>query len=157
MPAWLGRQAKHLTCYISTHCAQRYIAYFVGSFGIFNIFHIFAARKIMRRIRTYSAFVLLLLFSCYYCGISMLQHTHIVHGSSIVHSHLGGDAQHDHSQSQYAVIDILSEFQTEQAETVHFDATPFYRFYETSCEYNAPAYLSKVQSAHALRGPPAEA
>ncbi len=109
----------------------------------------------MRRIRTYSAFVLLLLFSCYYCGISMLQHTHIVHGSSIVHSHLGGDAQHDHSQSQYAVIDILSEFQTEQAETVHFDAAPFYRFYETSCEYIAPAYLSKVQSAHVLRGPPA--
>lgn len=111
----------------------------------------------MRRIRTYSAFVLLLLFSCYYCGISMLQHTHIVHGSSIVHSHLGGDAQHEHSQSQYAVIDILSEFQTEQAETAHFDATPFYQFYETSCEYNAPAYLSKVQSAHVLRGPPAEA
>lgn len=133
------------------------MAYFVGSFGIFNIFPIFAARKIMRRIRTYSAFVLLLLFSCYYCGISMLQHTHIVHGSSIVHSHLGGSSQHDHSQSQYAVIDILSEFQTEQAETVHFDATPFYRFYETSCEYNAPAYLSKVQSAHVLRGPPAEA
>ena len=111
----------------------------------------------MRRIRTYSAFVLLLLFSCYYCGISMLQHTHIVQGSSIVHSHLGGNSQHDHSQSQYAVIDILSEFQTEQAETVHFDATPFYRFYETSCEYIAPAYLSKVQSAHVLRGPPAEA
>ena len=133
------------------------MAYIVGSFGIFNIFPIFAARKIMRRIRTYSAFVLLLLFSCYYCGISMLQHTHIVHGSSIVHSHLGGSSQHDHSQSQYAVIDILSEFQTEQAETVHFDATPFYRFYETSCEYNAPAYLSKVQSAHVLRGPPAEA
>ena len=133
------------------------MAYFVGSFGIFNIFPIFAARKIMRRIRTYSAFVLLLLFSCYYCGISMLQHTHIVHGSSIVHSHLGGSSQHDHSQSQYAVIDILSEFQTEQAETLHFDATPFYRFYETSCEYNAPAYLSKVQSAHVLRGPPAEA
>ena len=109
----------------------------------------------MRRIRTYSAFVLLLLFSCYYCGISMLQHTHIVHGSSIVHSHLGGSSQHDHSQSQYAVIDILSEFQTEQAETLHFDATPFYRFHETSCEYNAPAYLSKVQSAHVLRGPPA--
>lgn len=109
----------------------------------------------MRHIRTYSAFVLLLLFSCYYCGISMLQHTHIVHGSSIVHSHLGGDAQHDHSQSQYAVIDILSEFQSEQAETVHFDSAPFYKFYETTCEYNAPAYLIQAQSAHVLRGPPA--
>lgn len=109
----------------------------------------------MRRIRTYSAFVLLLLFSCYYCGISMLQHTHIVHGSSIVHSHLGGSSQHDHSQSQYAVIDILSEFQSEQAETVHFDATPFYQFYETSSEYYAPVYLSQVHSAHVLRGPPA--
>ena len=87
----------------------------------------------------------------------MLQHTHIVHGSSIVHSHLGGNSQHDHSQSQYAVIDILSEFQTEQAETAHFAAAPFYKFYETSSEYNAPAYLSQAQSAHVLRGPPAQA
>ena len=125
MPAWLGRQAKHLTCYISTHCAQRYIAYFVGNFGVFNIFPIFAARKIMRRIRTYSAFVLLLLFSCYYLGISVFQHTHIAHGTSIVHSHLGGGSDHDHSDSQYAVIDILSNLQSEEAAGVFFDGAPF--------------------------------
>ena len=109
----------------------------------------------MRHIRTYSAFVLLLLFSCYYCGISMLQHTHISNGTSIVHSHLGGNADHKHSDSQIAVIDILSQFQSEYAEIVHFDAAPFYKFYETSSEYNAPAYLSQAQSAHVLRGPPA--
>ena len=108
----------------------------------------------MRRIRTYSAFVLLLLFSCYYCGISMLQHTHIVHGSSIVHSHLGGDADHEHSDSQIAVIDMLSQFQSEYAETAHFDALPFHLFSESCNEYHAPAYLRQVQSAHGLRGPP---
>lgn len=108
----------------------------------------------MRRVRTYSAFVLLLLFSCYYCGISMMQHTHIVHGSSIVHSHLGGNGDHDHSDSQIAVLDMLSQFQSEYAETAHFDAIPFYLFYESCNEYYAPAYLSQVQSAHGLRGPP---
>lgn len=84
----------------------------------------------MRRIRTYSAFVLLLLFCCYYSGISMHHHTHITNGSSIVHSHLGGDAQHEHSESQYAVIDILSQFHSEYAETVHFDAAPLQQFTE---------------------------
>lgn len=132
------------------------MAYFVGSFGIFNIFPIFAARKIMRRIRTYSAFVLLLLFSCYYCGISMLQHTHIVHGSSIVHSHLGGGSSHEHSDSQIAVIDMLSQFQSELAQTAHFDALPFYLFTESRSEYHAPVYLNQVLSAYSLRGPPAE-
>ena len=109
----------------------------------------------MRHTKTYSAFVLLLLFSCYYWGISMMQHTHISNGTSIVHSHLGGDAQHDHSDSQYTVIDMLSQFQSEYAETAQFNATPFYRFYETSSEYQTPAYISQAQSAHALRGPPA--
>lgn len=108
----------------------------------------------MRRIRAYSAFVLLLLFCCYYCGISMHQHTHITNGSSVVHSHIGGDAQHEHSESQYAVIDILSQFNSEYAETVHFDAAPLQQFTEPFIDCCTPAHISQVQSAHAQRGPP---
>ena len=47
---------------------------------------------------------LMVIFCSYYAGISMFSHTHIANGSSVVHSHLGGDADHDHSDSQYAVI-----------------------------------------------------
>lgn len=109
----------------------------------------------MRRLRTYMAFALLLLFSCYYCGISMMQHTHIANGSSIVHSHLGGDSKHDHSDSQYAVIDMLSCFDSEQAETAHVEFTPVLFFSESCIGYHAPEYLIQVQDVHTLRGPPA--
>ena len=57
----------------------------------------------------------MLLFSCYYSSISLFSHAHIVGGVSVVHSHFGGDSDHNHSDSQYAVIDILSQFQSESA------------------------------------------
>ena len=69
----------------------------------------------MKKERAYKAVLLLLLFSCYYCGISMFSHAHILNGSSIVHSHFGGASDHEHDDSQYAVIDVLSQFQTEYA------------------------------------------
>lgn len=119
-----------------------------------RIFHYLCGPKIMRRLRTYMAFALLLLFSCYYCGISMMQHTHIANGSSIVHSHLGGDSKHDHSDSQYAVIDMLSCFDSEQAETAHVEFTPALFFSESCIGYHAPEYLIQVQDVHTLRGPP---
>ena len=108
----------------------------------------------MRRIRTYSAFMLLLLFSCYYCGISMLQHTHIVHGSSIVHSHLGGSADHNHSDSQYAVIDILSTFQSEAAVECDVCPTPFFLLSDSCHEYQTPSVPGESVQALTLRGPP---
>ena len=69
---------------------------------------------------------LLLIFGSYYAGVSMFAHTHIVHGSSVVHSHLGGDADHDHSDGQYAVIDLLSSFQSECAEYTFNLENPFF-------------------------------
>lgn len=101
------------------------------------------------------AFVMLMLFSFYYCSISMAQHTHVANGSSIVHSHLGGDSKHDHSDSQYAVIDMLSGFDSEQAETAQLEFTPIFFFSESCTGYQAPEYLIQVQDAQTLRGPPA--
>jgi hypothetical protein len=98
----------------------------------------------------------MMLFSCYYLGISVFQHTHTVHGSSIVHSHFGGGTVHQHSDDQIAVIDMLSQFQSELAQTANFEALPFYLFTESRSEYHAPVYLSQVLSAYSLRGPPAE-
>ena len=104
--------------------------------------------------RTLFAAVLLLLFSCYYSGISMFSHVHIVHGSSVVHSHLGGNAEHDHSDSEYAVIDILSHFQSEAAFD-HYDiSTPFFLLTESLTEYQGASYLNEVYSELTLRGPP---
>ena len=108
----------------------------------------------MRRFREYSAALLLLLFCCYYSGISMFSHVHLVNGSSIVHSHLGGNADHDHSDSQYAVIDILSHFQSECVSSPCGVDAPDAQFIESGFCYDAPALISRAHSLHSLRGPP---
>lgn len=108
----------------------------------------------MRRFREYSAALLLLLFSCYYSGISMFSHVHLVNGSSIVHSHLGGGAEHQHSDSQYAVIDILSHFQSECADCLYGVDAPFIQSVECCFSYDAPAFECGVHSVSSLRGPP---
>ena len=84
----------------------------------------------------------------------MFSHAHIANGSSIVHSHLGGGADHNHSDSQYAVIDILSNFQSECAVVFHGMAAPMTQLSESSVGYLVPLHLSEVHSANALRGPP---
>ncbi len=108
----------------------------------------------MGLIRTYSASLLLVLFCCYYSGISMFSHVHIVNGSSIVHSHLGGGADHDHSDSQYAVIDILSNFQSESAVDSCSVGLPFFLLSESHTGYECPDCLDNGHPVHSLRGPP---
>ena len=108
----------------------------------------------MRHLRTYCAVILLALFSCYYAGISLFFHTHIVNGSTVVHSHLGGSADHNHSDSQYAVIDILSHFQSESAVGYIGVPSPFFLLSESYIVYYAPVCLNVEQAVNTLRGPP---
>ena len=108
----------------------------------------------MRRTRSYKALILLLIFCSYYAGISMFSHVHISNGSSIVHSHLGGSSEHDHSESQYAVIDILSHFQSEYAVSFHSVGVPFILLSESCTAYDAPSYMNEVHAVQTLRGPP---
>ena len=108
----------------------------------------------MRRTRPYKALILLLIFCSYYAGISMFSHVHISNGSSIVQSHLGGSAEHDHSESQYAVIDILSNFQSEYAASFHSVGVPFILLSESHTAYDAPSCLNGVHYVLTLRGPP---
>ena len=97
---------------------------------------------------------LYLLFGCYYSGISLFSHTHVVNGSSVVHSHLGGGADHDHSDSQYAVIDILSDFQSESATGFYSVGTVFFQLSESYTGYLAPSLQDEAFPVHMLRGPP---
>ena len=108
----------------------------------------------MKITRKHIAFFLTLIFCTYYAGISMFSHTHIVNSTSIVHSHLGGGASHDHSDSQYAVIDILSNFQSESAVLCHGFCTPFLLLSESHAEYVEPSYLNEADPVGSLRGPP---
>ena len=128
----------------------------MGSSIVFlQIFLIFAPLDgKMRNFKRNMAVVLMLIFCSYYAGISMFSHTHITNGSSIVHSHLGGGADHDHSDSQYAVIDILSNFQTEAASVFIGIESPFFQLSESFTGYIAPSFLGEVCPALDLRGPP---
>ena len=108
----------------------------------------------MRCIKTYTALFLMVVFCSYYAGISMFSHVHLVNGSSIVHSHLGGGNEHSHSDSQYAVIDMLSHFQSECAADLFFDGIPFFLLSETVYRYDSPLLLQNVSLALSLRGPP---
>ena len=108
----------------------------------------------MRHLRAYCAVILLALFSCYYAGISLFFHTHIVNGSTVVHSHLGGSADHNHSDLQYAVIDILSNFQSEGAVDCDVCPTPFFFLSDSCHEYQAPSVQGESVQVLTLRGPP---
>ena len=108
----------------------------------------------MRTLRTYLASLLLAIFSCYLSGISLFSHVHIVNGVSIVHSHFGGGAEHNHSDSQFAVIDILSHFQSEAAADIVTVCTPFFITTDICTDYSAPEILNGCASVLLLRGPP---
>lgn len=108
----------------------------------------------MRYVKTYTALFLMVVFCSYYAGISMFSHTHISNGSSIVHSHLGGNAEHNHSDSQYVVIDILSNFQSETAATFQSAGSPLQTITESYAVHEAPDYLFHVHTAFKHRGPP---
>ncbi len=108
----------------------------------------------MKKLRAFLALGMMLIFCCYYTGISLFSHAHIVHGSYIVHSHLGGGNEHDHSDTQYAVIEILSNFQSEYAVVFHNTCTPFLLLSESHTGYDAPSIPDEVHVILALRGPP---
>ena len=104
--------------------------------------------------RTYFASLLLALFCCYFSGISLFSHTHIFNGTSVVHSHLGGKSSHDHSESQYVVIDILSHFQSEYAVDFCSVSAPFMQDAGSSAVYEFSVQPDRIHPAHSLRGPP---
>ena len=109
----------------------------------------------MRHVKSYSALILLLIFSCYYSGISFFSHTHIVNGASVIHSHWYGDSDHDHTENQYAVIDLLSNFQSEGAVSFNAVASPMaIQLSDSSANYTAPFYQDAAISLCTLRGPP---
>ena len=108
----------------------------------------------MRTMRTYLASLLLALFCCYFSGISLFSHVHIVHGGTVVHSHLGGGSEHNHSDGQYAVIDMLSLFQSEAAGDLFSISSPLFYSSEICIGYSAQDILNGASSVQSLRGPP---
>jgi hypothetical protein len=108
----------------------------------------------MRNLRTYCAVLFLLLFSWYFSNINLFPHYHSVQGNSVIHSHFGGTTEHDHSDNGFAVIDLLSNFQTESAESVHIPEAFFCLIYEICSGIVISAYDEGWSLVNTLRGPP---
>ena len=108
----------------------------------------------MKRIRSYSAFFLLLVFLCYYSSIRFFSHVHIVNGNSIVHSHFGGSSDHNHTDSEYTVIDILSQFQSDVIADYSHTEAPFFLLSEITIGVDQSAIVTAIFDCCTRRGPP---
>ena len=108
----------------------------------------------MKSLRKYSSILLLIIFGCYYTSINFFSHTHIINGHTIVHSHLGGDTEHAHSESQFTVIDIISQFQSESAPEFYLADGYLYHISDILTEYHELSDVNDVRNMNLLRGPP---
>ncbi|MBO5418845.1 MAG: hypothetical protein J6A22_02050 [Bacteroidales bacterium] len=108
----------------------------------------------MGKLKTYIAYVLALVFCSYMAGISLFTHTHISNGSSIIHSHLGGGSDHEHTDSEFAIIDILSDFQSESPTVFYGIDSALHILSESISVYVSHSYLNGYNTAFFLRGPP---
>ena len=76
---------------------------------------------------------LLVLFVLFYADITMFEHTHIINGITIVHSHFHTKAHEKtptggHTETEITFIAITSLFQTFEDILTHFDTTLFLIF-----------------------------
>ena len=107
----------------------------------------------MAQIRKHISLLLLILFSCYYSGISFFPHTHIVNGGQIAHSHLGGGSSHSHSDAQIKLIEFLSQFCTEDIVDYCHVQTPHHLLSEVYTSYQQTTLEGSPYTLF-LRGPP---
>ena len=108
----------------------------------------------MRKIQTYSAAFFLLLFSWYFASINLFPHLHYVNGNTLAHSHFGGNFDHEHTDGEYKVIDLLSHCESESVMVQTISVEPFYLSSEPVTSYVIDWDSEVERSVNALRGPP---
>jgi len=108
----------------------------------------------MTLLRKYVTPLLLILFCWYFASTNLRGHVHIINGTTIAHSHPGAYDGHSHSDSQFATIDILTHFQTEQPDVpLCCEGSPM--LVSDACsEYEDNSHYGCILNAHKLRGPP---
>ncbi len=109
----------------------------------------------MSLLRMIKAWVMLLLFVVYQVGVTSFVHVHIVNGVTIVHSHLLGDNEHEHTEKQVASIDCCCHYFCADVPEAVAVAAPNVVLLQV--DY-AEALVGEVTSdvpTFCLRGPPA--
>lgn len=108
----------------------------------------------MRKKQTYPAAFFLLLFSWYFASINLFPHLHYVNGNTLAHSHFGGNFDHEHSDDEYRVIDLLSHCESEPIGISTISVESFYLSSELVICHVIDRYGDAERSVNALRGPP---
>jgi hypothetical protein len=101
------------------------------------------------------AWVMLLLFVVYQVGVTSFVHVHIVNGVTVVHSHLLGDSEHDHTEKQVtSIVFCCHYFCADVPEAVAVVAPSVVLLQEDYAEALVGDVTSEVYT-FCLRGPPA--
>lgn len=111
------------------------------------------------RMKQVIAASLLVLFALFYADITMFQHTHIINGITIVHSHFHTKAHEQtptggHTETEITFIAIASLFQTFEDVLIHFDTTLFLIFCGIVLVYVETEDTKDIPHLSFLRAPP---
>jgi hypothetical protein len=122
------------------------------------LFHIFASMLNATIRKKIILLLCIVIFTSYYTGTSFFFHTHIINGTTIVHSHIHADSHHntqngDHTEYNFTLIAQLSHFEYIDSPFVDASHTTFllnelYFVETTRCKTSI--YLENTL----LRGPP---
>ena len=96
----------------------------------------------------------MLLFSWYFASIILCPHLHYVNGNTLAHSHFGGNFDHEHTDDEYRVIDLLSHCESESALVHSFSSAHFNLSSELEIIPVIDWNGEEACSVTALRGPP---
>lgn len=103
--------------------------------------------------------ILPVLFTGYFLTVSLFEHTHVVDGVTIVHSHpfksLPGGGAHQHSNSQFQLFYFLSHFSAPDhcvsLLTLQFNPVLLFRY---AVPLASPDFLSRAEGVLSARAPP---
>lgn len=112
-------------------------------------------RSILSPLRMIKAWVMFLLFVTYQVGITSFVHVHIVNGVTLVHSHLLGDNEHDHTEKQVASIDYCCHYFCADVPEAVVIAAPNVEHLQVDYAEALVGVVASDVPTFCLRGPPA--
>jgi len=108
-----------------------------------------------QNIRRTLSLLLLGLFLGYFVGLNFFQHTHVINGQLIVHSHpFSSTEQHSHSVNLIHVLQQLSHFDSKIVSLVLLIVVLPNLFYAFNCHANNVVLCAQNNSFNFLRPPP---
>lgn len=110
-----------------------------------------------QRSKKIAGFILLLIFTTYYVNITFFQHSHIINGVTIVHSHIHSQDHAKtgtHSDSEVTLISALSSFQSLQASLWIIGLGTFFSLLAIILPTLENRVVRDIHTCISLRGPP---